>query len=133
MYRVSTILKIMTKTMRNAIAAIITMVALFFVTNEAFAMKGELYGANRLLSSRTLCVAQDKYGFIWVGTECGLNRFDGYHFVSYKHSGKNPRSLTGIDVITLYVSKKGELWVGTGDGLCRYNYATDDFDRIELL
>lgn len=122
----------MTKTMRNAIAAIITMVALFFVTNEAFAMKGELYGANRLLSSRTLCVAQDKYGFIWVGTECGLNRFDGYHFVSYKHSGKNPRSLTGIDVITLYVSKKGELWVGTGDGLCRYNYATDDFDRIEL-
>lgn len=74
--------------MRNAIAAIITMVALFFVTNEAFAMKGELYGANRLLSSRTLCVAQDKYGFIWVGTECGLNRFDGYHFVSYKHSGK---------------------------------------------
>ena len=124
--------RVMKNRMRKFIATLLAFTALLFVAPKTFAMKGELYGADRLLSSRTLCVVQDKYGFIWLGTESGLNRFDGYRFTSYKHSAKNSRSLAGIDVVALYVSKKGELWVGTGSGLCRYNYESDDFDRIEL-
>lgn len=118
--------------MRKITLTLLFIVVMLGVTTKCFALRGELYGADRLLSSRTICVVQDKYGFIWLGTESGLNRFDGYRFTSYKHSVKNGRSIAGIDVAALYVSKNGELWVGTGSGLCRYNYGTDDFERIEL-
>lgn len=102
------------------------------LTTSLHAKSGIIYGTDKLSSSRTLCVVQDKYGFIWIGTENGLNCYDGYHFRSYTHSAKDPRSLCGIDVITMLVSKNHELWIGTGSGVCRYNYATDDFEKIAL-
>lgn len=45
--------------------------------------EGKLYTADKMSSSTINCVTQDGYGFIWVGTEYGLNRFDGYQFVKY--------------------------------------------------
>ena len=119
--------------MKNKPLTILISIALLLLgglTTSLHAKSGIIYGTDKLSSSRTLCVVQDKYGFIWIGTENGLNCYDGYHFRSYTHSAKDPRSLCGIDVITMLVSKNHELWIGTGSGVCRYNYATDDFEKI---
>lgn len=45
------------------------------------------------LSQNTVfCIVQDKTGFIWIGTEDGLNKYDGYEFTTYKHENDNPKS-----------------------------------------
>ena len=121
--------------MKNKPLTILMSIALLLVgglITSAHAMSGVIYGADKLSSSRTLCVTQDQYGFIWIGTENGLNCYDGYHFRSYTHSTKDPHSLCGIDAITMLVARNHELWIGTGSGVCRYHYDTDNFEKVEL-
>lgn len=97
-----------------------------------FAENGWMYPAEHLSSSRSLCITQDKYGYIWIGTEDGLNRFDGYHFIHYKYESGNERSLSSFDVNALHTSKNGELWIGTGKGICRFDYRHNDFIRYKF-
>ena len=77
-------------------------------------------------------IAQDRQGFIWLGTQEGLNRYDGYRFRLYEHRADDPGSL-GSDLIrTLTTDATGTLWVGTdGGGLARYEAATDSFVRYQ--
>ncbi|MHC4638833.1 MAG: sigma 54-interacting transcriptional regulator, partial [Planctomycetota bacterium] len=76
------------------------------------------------------CFLQDKYGFVWIGTDDGLNRFDGYSFIVYKNDPVNPRSVTDNKIRALYEDVNGVLWIGTdGGGLNRYDRDTDDFSH----
>ena len=50
---------------------------------KTFAENGRLYTSEHLSSSAVTNICQDKFGFIWVGTECGLNKFDEYHFTHF--------------------------------------------------
>ncbi len=72
---------------------------------------------------------QDRYGFIWIATENGLNRYDGHAFTLYQHQPEDPRSLSYSDINTLFEDEEGTLWAGTVYGLNRYDRATDDFTR----
>ena len=49
---------------------------------------GLLIPADQLPSSLINCITQDRYGLIWVGTDYGLSRYDGYHFTNYFHDAK---------------------------------------------
>jgi PAS domain S-box-containing protein len=73
------------------------------------------------------CVVQDEKGFLWIGTETGLNRYDGYNFKVYLEDRENPRALSHNYVWCLLVDKSGSLWAGTDNGLNRYVADTDDF------
>ena len=73
-------------------------------------------------------IAQDDSGFIWLGGDNGIARYDGRQFRAYQQDVVKPRALLGHFVQALVVDKSGELWVGTGLGLNRYVAATDDFD-----
>jgi diguanylate cyclase (GGDEF)-like protein len=76
-------------------------------------------------------IVQDKHGFMWFGTQEGLNRYDGYAIKVYQHDHQNPRSLAHDWVWTAYVDQSGQLWVGTdGGGLSRYVYESDDFINL---
>ncbi len=75
-------------------------------------------------------IVQDKQGFIWLGTDEGLNRFDGHEFKIFKHQEKNPNTIIGNTVQALAVDKDGTLWIGTSNGLSRYYPKTE---RIEQL
>ena len=97
---------------------------------KGFAQNGYLYTSEQLSSSCTTSIVQDRYGFIWIGTEYGLNRFDGYRFNQYFNQIGDNKSLISHDVITMLVSSKGELWLGCGKGLCRYNYSDNSFERF---
>ncbi len=77
-------------------------------------------------------VVQDSYGYMWFGTQNGLNRFDGHELIVYEHDAKNPRSLSNNFVWSLYVDEDGTLWVSTNNGVNRYNYEEDAFDRNPL-
>lgn len=75
-------------------------------------------------------LAQDREGFIWVGTQAGLDRYDGYRFVAFKHDAADPASLPGNYVTVLHVDPAGRLWVGTDSaGLARYDAETGRFVR----
>ncbi|QTD49229.1 two-component regulator propeller domain-containing protein [Sulfidibacter corallicola] len=60
-------------------------------------------------------ILQDETGFIWIATQDGLNRFDGYEFEILRHNPRDPDSLSGNHIVRLYQDRKGELWVGTWD------------------
>lgn len=61
-----------------------------------------------------LSLAQDRDGYIWIGTQAGLARFDGVRFVEY--TPKNESELPGIWIRALHASRAGRLWVGTYKG-----------------
>jgi ligand-binding sensor domain-containing protein/signal transduction histidine kinase len=81
-----------------------------------------------LSQSTVLCALQDRQGFMWFGTQDGLNRFDGYEFRVYRHVETVPGSLRDNYILSLYEDRAGTLWVGTNKGgLNRYDPQTETF------
>lgn len=75
-------------------------------------------------------IVQDKTGFLWIATEDGLDRFDGYSFRSYRYDPLDTHSLPMSNSNILLSGRDGDLWIGTwGGGLARYNTTTDQFIR----
>lgn len=80
------------------------------------------------LSSNTVrSILQDSHGFMWFGTENGLNRFDGYTFKTYFNNPNDSTSLGNNYVYALFEDKKGILWIGTDDGVYLYNPMKEEF------
>lgn len=97
-----------------------------------WADSGELFTSGKLSSSLINCIVQDKYGYIWVGTEYGLSKFDGYRFTNYLHNEEDTTSITDNIISDLLVDKKGNLWISCAKGLMRYNYETNNFSRLQF-
>lgn len=72
---------------------------------------------------------QDRDGFIWVATENGLNRFDGYEFKKFYHSAEDSTSLSSNIVRSFVEDEQGNLWIGTFNGLNLYDRKTESFIR----
>ena len=80
-----------------------------------------------LSQSTVAAIVQDQHGFMWFGTADGLNRFDGYSFVTYRHTPGDSRSLSSNQITALLVDSQGTLWVGTRQGVNRYIPDQDAF------
>jgi signal transduction histidine kinase/CheY-like chemotaxis protein/ligand-binding sensor domain-containing protein/HPt (histidine-containing phosphotransfer) domain-containing protein len=77
-----------------------------------------------------MALAQDGEGYIWVGTQSGLARWDGYRVRSFIHSSTDSGSLPGDFIQTLHVDHGGRLWVGTAAaGLAQYDRNKEQFIR----
>jgi len=73
-------------------------------------------------------IMQDRSDFIWLGTNEGLVKYDGYSYRIYKHEAFNPNSLSENWVLDIIEDKYGNLWLGTqGGGLCKFNPETGVF------
>lgn len=84
-----------------------------------------------LSQSAVLCIFQDKRGFMWFGTEDGLNRYDGYGFTVYRHDPSDPRSLPSDVVWAIDEDAAGDLWIGTeGGGIARWDRKANSFTRF---
>jgi ligand-binding sensor domain-containing protein/signal transduction histidine kinase len=62
-------------------------------------------------------ILQDRDGFLWFGTQDGLNRYNGYQFTIYKNEPDNPNSLTQNYITALCEDDNGVIWIGTEKGL----------------
>ncbi|MQM96074.1 response regulator [Segatella copri] len=102
------------------------------LTCFSYANSGRLYTSNDLSSSLIRCIIQDKYGFIWVGTNYGLNRFDGYKFSTYLCNPADTTTIQDNDIVKLYPYSKEFLFVATNRGLYKYSYLTNCFQHIVL-
>ena len=81
-----------------------------------------------LSQSTVFTILQDSRGFMWFGTEDGLNKYDGYNFTVYKHDPEDPNSLAGNWIQALFEDDSGTLWIGSGEGgLSRYDRTADQF------
>jgi signal transduction histidine kinase/ligand-binding sensor domain-containing protein/CheY-like chemotaxis protein len=73
---------------------------------------------NEGLSQNTInCMLKDKQGYMWFGTQDGLNRYDGYQFKIYKHTPKENKQHFSNIIQCLYEDKAGNLWVGLHGGI----------------
>lgn len=106
---------------------IITFLFINLLSTGVKAEKGHLYTSAELTSSAVTCVVQDSLGYIWVGTECGLNKFDGYTFTHFLPDDDDPASVGGSNIATLFVDTQGHLWIGSDEGLSRYDYHANSF------
>jgi PAS domain S-box-containing protein len=75
-----------------------------------------------------LAIFQDSKGYLWIGSQDGLNRYDGFDFKIFKHDPDDPNSISQNSILAITEDKDGYLWIGTwGGGLDRYDPVTETF------
>jgi ligand-binding sensor domain-containing protein/signal transduction histidine kinase/DNA-binding response OmpR family regulator len=85
---------------------------------------------NGLSQNSVAAIAQDKKGFLWLGTRYGLNRYDGSGFKIYKKNSNKANSLSDNIIYSLIVDNEGVLWAGTTNGLNSFNEKTQTFEKF---
>ena len=90
------------------------------------------YTSDKLSSNQITQICRDQVGYIWVGTEFGLNKYDGYRFTNYFHETDNAATISSNVISFLFVDSRGNLWVGTQKGLDRYDDTNDQFIHVGL-
>jgi ligand-binding sensor domain-containing protein/signal transduction histidine kinase len=121
---------------------ILFLVNLSSVYSQSNTIRFQHLGQDDGLSQNTqFCVFQDSKGFIWVGTEDGLNKYDGYKFTSFRTEWHNPNSLSENHVYSITEDHEGFLWIGTDNGLnkfdskknifIKYTYNKDDPNSLQ--
>ncbi|SFD10036.1 two-component regulator propeller domain-containing protein [Massilia yuzhufengensis] len=82
-----------------------------------------------LSQQSVLAILQDRRGFLWFGTQAGLNRYDGYRVTTYRNDPDKPDSIPDNYVMAAHEDAQGRLWFGTKGGLARFDHATGKFIR----
>jgi signal transduction histidine kinase/ligand-binding sensor domain-containing protein len=83
-----------------------------------------------LSQNSVLSLLQDKSGFLWIGTQDGLNRYDGYSFTVFKHDAADSTTISHNSILCLFEDSESQLWIGTwGGGLNRYDPRSGIFIR----
>jgi signal transduction histidine kinase/ligand-binding sensor domain-containing protein len=83
-----------------------------------------------LSQSTVNCILQDSRGFLWIGTQDGLNRYDGYGFTTFRNHPADTNSLSHNWIQTMVEGEPGLLWIGTwGEGLNKFDTVTNQVTR----
>ena len=77
--------------------------------------------------------AEDKYGYIWIATNRGLNKFNGYDFHHYFHSPDDELSICNNQINALHIDNKNTLWIGTKKGVSIFHIQDDFFETIPVF
>lgn len=121
-------------TLRNSIGlALVAWTSALYV--QATDLRFEnISGEEGLSQSVVTAMVQDAIGYLWIGTQDGLNRYDGYDFQVFKNKLGDPSSLPANHVLSLLITADQQLWVGLVDGgLARFNPRQATFNRYGPL
>lgn len=119
---------------RRSLIALLVGLCLLTAFDDALAQAPEAHfkqlGLEDGLSQSTVHrMVQDQHGFIWMATQEGLNRYDGYRIKTYLHRADDPHSLADSNIKGLAIDRDGTIWVGSATGgLSRYDAVLDRFD-----
>ena len=115
--------------MRKIVAFIYCLLAF---AAPAAAQTGYYIPSERFSGGTVSDICQDKYGFMWIATDNGLNRYDGYKFTTYNHSYEDTLTINSNIVTKLLCDREGNLWVGTRLGLARFDYVAENLVRYPV-
>lgn len=77
-----------------------------------------------LSSNSILCIFKDSRGFMWIGTDNGLNCYDGRHIRVYQHHAADSNSLPDNSILAIVADASGNFWISTANGLAYFNPMT---------
>src|SRR5687767_4795516 len=110
-------------------------VAFIFISNNfCFAQENirfERISVNEGLSqSDVKSFVQDKFGFLWIGTRDGLNKYDGVEFRKYTRNRNDSTSLYFNKILDLEIDSSGNIWISSTGGISIYDYRKDNFQNF---
>jgi signal transduction histidine kinase/ligand-binding sensor domain-containing protein/CheY-like chemotaxis protein len=119
---------------------------LIMILSAKIYSQGNIYEFENITNKQGLsqagitCIIQDKQGFIWLGTQDGIDKYDGYSMIVYKYDANNLNSYPGGQVLAMLEDSKEILWVGSDLGLNKFqkdinrwvNYKYDKSDNNSL-
>lgn len=120
---------------KTLIVALIGVAILLFSPNSLYAKRHYLSSyqvEDGLSQNMVYCIAQDSQGFMWFGTQDGLNRFDGEEFKVFKYEADKPGCIGGNGCFAMFEDAEGKLWVATNNGVSIYNPRYERFDRLDM-
>lgn len=83
-----------------------------------------------LPQSQVTDILQDRFGYLWIGTETGLSRFDGIQFVNFSTDDGLPDN----EIDKIYLDENGKVWIATPKGIAKYsNYTFESFPFSDSL
>ena len=85
-----------------------------------------------LSSNRVFHLFQDSYGLLWIGTENGLNLYDGYNFKVFKNDPDNSESINSNVIWWIVEDAEKNLWIATGEGVSKYLRAENKFVNYDF-
>jgi ligand-binding sensor domain-containing protein/serine phosphatase RsbU (regulator of sigma subunit) len=90
----------------------------------------DLYTIEDGLSQTTVnCLIQDSRGFFWIGTQDGINKFDGYRFQVMKNDPSDSSSISNNFINCILEDIDGNIWIGTKNGLNKYDVFNENFTQ----
>ncbi|SDH18892.1 hybrid sensor histidine kinase/response regulator [Mucilaginibacter gossypii] len=119
--------------MRKITARYLTLLVLMFITRPVKAQKpvlnfSILTSSDGLSQNSVQCLLKDSYGFLWVGTQNGLNKYDGYTFMVYRHRAGDNHSINANGINCLAEDHEGNIWIGTRlGGLSKFDRKLNTF------
>ncbi|OFX84374.1 MAG: hypothetical protein A2W99_01250 [Bacteroidetes bacterium GWF2_33_16] len=91
-------------------------------------INADLFTINDGLSQTSIhCLLQDSKGFLWIGTQDGLNRYDGYSFKSFKNDPHDTTTISNNYIHCFFEDSQGNIWIGTNLGLNKYDRYENKF------
>src|SRR5215470_20240687 len=102
--------------MRSVFTVIILLNYAFANGQAPYLYFSRITSANGLSHNKVNCILQDKRGFIWFGTEDGLNRYDGQYFTVFRNNPSDTSTISGNIITDLLEDEKGIIWIATSDG-----------------
>ncbi|TBO40463.1 hybrid sensor histidine kinase/response regulator [Pedobacter kyonggii] len=115
---------------------VLILVSTFLLCNSLFAQEGlyqfsHLDIANGLSDNQVKAIYKDHKGFMWFGTQAGLNRYDGHEFRVFKHNIKDSTSIPDDYVLKIFEGPEKQLWIKSGSGFSIYNPLTEKFEPFQ--
>ena len=111
---------------------IVLSLIIYLITNQVLATKfsfDHLTVKDGLSQSWVRAIHQDMYGFIWIGTNDGLNLYDGYKFTVFKNNPRDPFTISGNIINDITETPDSTLWIATSEGVCTFNRPYNRFSH----
>ncbi len=96
------------------------------------AKNSRFFDQSAMSSSQLTSIVQDRQGYLWIGSNYGLMRFDGNAFKTWTHTDNNVNSIADNRVLKVQVANDNTIYIATANGMQTYNPATHIFSLLTL-